>query len=160
MGPKALSMTSLRAYRNPARLVIPQSLAEAEIYKWWSNPPPRRIERQDGAVVDLAANASRTEITYLDIPDGSLGVWWLWAQSIGLVSDLRNVTWHLTINGTPKEGFYSLLAPDFFGTLTDPMWCGWIVPGGSRLAVLASNGTASIISSVGAYIRAYWILEG
>ena len=141
-------------------LTIPISRAEAIIQRWWPNPPPRRIEEQSGSVVDLAASASRTEVTHLDIPAGAVGVWWLWAQSIGLVSDLRNVTWHLMINGQPKEGFYSLLSPDYFGTLTQPMWCGWVVPPGSRLAVLASNGTAVQIDDVGAYIRAYWILGG
>lgn len=137
---------------------FPLSLAEYTIRKAWPNPPLHRIEEQKGDVIDLAASASRTLVTFLDIPAGGLGVWWLWAQSIGLVSDLRNITWHLTINGAPKEGFYSLRAPDFFGTLALPMWCGWIVPGGSRLAILASNATAVQIASVGAYIRAYWVL--
>lgn len=140
-----------RVLRPPSDLVLGK-----DILDHWPNPPPLREDRLAGDEVNLAASASRQQVTSLAIESGAAAVWWWWAQSIGTAGDLVNVTWTLEVNGAPVAGFSGLRSRDAFGTLSIPQWIGLVVPQGSRLRVVATNETSSQILNVGAYIRAYW----
>lgn len=112
-----------------------------------------------GVEITLAASASGSEVVGFPLPPTHIGVWYTWSQSTGVPGDYANITWRLALNGVNLPDHSSIVGQ--VSSMLNPEWLYTPIPQGSRVSVMADNGTAVAITTVGARIRGWhWPMKG
>lgn len=118
--------------------------------------PPAYIGRHInvGSTVTLAVGAVRSEICAYRIPSGLIASIRFVANAARYSSDLANIIWSLTVDGSDVMG-YSQFRGQLSPSVRSPQATAIMLNGGQRIVWVASNTTNASISGVSAMFRGW-----
>lgn len=138
---------------DPRRARPPRSL-QAQILQFADGPPPGAWWFDKCLTITLGASASRPEIVAFALRAGYCGLLRFFANWVQNSAEYPSVTFALLVDGTPVQGYASIVGPKSPSLAApDPL----ILPllPGQRISVVATNATVLAISGVGARIKGW-----